>query len=269
MGIVVSSCQTRNISWRGVTRLNAICVLISSLQHLWPPENKGVRRFSFFHSLSWLSGCVCLLLCSTVSFPGFSHSNFCVPICSTCTARFPGRILSSTQKLFSSCVMTETDLQSHKWVGYLFPHTFLSRCPGGQPAVFLGKWRAGGGVTMAQMKLVIFLSKSFHFSPFLSLSSGPLSIQTVYLGQPSSFMCTTPRQSGWTSRRGESRWLRGPTPSLRTHTILYSPLSYLLLHSNRQTNVPWKFTLGGKGRWQRLRDGASYVKAWCFIYLFF
>lgn len=113
------------------------------------------------------------------------------------------------------------------------------------------------------MKLVIFLPPHlFIFPPFLPLSSGPLSIQTVYLGQASSFMCTTPRQSGWTERRGESRWLRGPALSLRTHTILYSPLSYLLLHSNRQTNVPWKFTLGVKGRWQRLRDAGSYVKAW-------
>lgn len=56
--------------------------------------------------------------------------------------------------------------------------------------------------------------------------------------------------------------MRGPTLSRRTHTILYSPLSYLLLHSNRQTNVPWKFTLGVKGRWQQLRDGGSAVKAW-------
>lgn len=204
MGIVVSSCQACNISWHGVTRLNAICVLISILQHLWPPENRGVRWFSFFHSLSWLPGCACLLICSTVPFPVFSHSNFCVPICSTCMARFPGRILSSTQRLYSSCVMTETDLQSHKWVGYLFLHTFLSRRLQTQvynmPACCLFK-KIGGGeslVTMAQMKLVIFLSTSFHFSPFLSLSSGPLSIQTVYLGQASSFMCTTPRQSGWT-----------------------------------------------------------------------
>lgn len=66
MGIVVSSSQTCNISWHGVTRLNAICVLISSLGHLWPPENRDVRWFSFFHSLSWLPGCACLLICTTV-----------------------------------------------------------------------------------------------------------------------------------------------------------------------------------------------------------
>lgn len=150
MGIVVSSCQTCNICWHGVTRLNAICVLISSLQHLWPPENSGVGRFSSFHSLSWLPGCACLFLCSTVPFPVFSPSNFCVPLCPTCMARFPGRILSSTQRLYSSCVMTMTDLQSRKWVGYLFLRTFMSRCLGTQvynmPAYCLFRKMEGGSL---------------------------------------------------------------------------------------------------------------------------
>lgn len=61
MGIVVSSSQTCNICWHGVTRLNAICVLISSLQHLWPPENRGVRWFSIF-SFSFLASRLCLSL---------------------------------------------------------------------------------------------------------------------------------------------------------------------------------------------------------------
>lgn len=207
MGIVVSSWQTSNISWHGVTRLNAICVLISSLQHLWPPENRGVRWFSFSLSLSVFPGCACLLICSTVSFPVFSHPDCCVPICFTCMARFPGRIPSSTRRLYasllylclSSCVMT--NLQSHKWVSYLFLHTFLSRRLETQvysmPACLFRKM-GKKTVTMAQMKLVIFLSTSFHSPPLLSLSSGPLSIQAVYLGQASSFMCTTPRQSEWT-----------------------------------------------------------------------
>lgn len=79
MGIVVSSRQTSNISWHGVTRLNAICVLISSLQHLWPRENRGVRWFSFFHSLALFPGWACLLICCTVPFPVFSHSKFLCP----------------------------------------------------------------------------------------------------------------------------------------------------------------------------------------------
>lgn len=50
MGIVVSSRQASNIFWHGVTCLNAICVLISSLQQPRPLERKGVRWFSPFHS---------------------------------------------------------------------------------------------------------------------------------------------------------------------------------------------------------------------------
>lgn len=50
MGIVVSSQQASNIFWHSVTCLNAICVLISSLQRPWPLEKRGVRWFSLFHS---------------------------------------------------------------------------------------------------------------------------------------------------------------------------------------------------------------------------
>lgn len=92
MGIVVSSWRTSNISWHGVTRLNAIWVLISSLQHLWPRENGGVRWFSFFHSLALFPGCACLLICCIISLPAFSHSSFCVLCCFACVATFPGRI---------------------------------------------------------------------------------------------------------------------------------------------------------------------------------
>lgn len=92
MGIVVSSWRTSNISWHGVTRLNAICVLISSLQHLWPRENAGVRWFSFSLSLALFPGCACLLICCIIPLPVFSHASFCVLFCFACVARFPGRI---------------------------------------------------------------------------------------------------------------------------------------------------------------------------------
>lgn len=84
MGIVVSSWQTSNITWHSVTRLNAICVLISSLQHLWPQENTGARWFSPSHSLSSSPGCACFLICSAAPFHVFSLS---VPICSTSWGR--------------------------------------------------------------------------------------------------------------------------------------------------------------------------------------
>lgn len=45
MGIVVSSRQASNIFWHSVTCLNAICVLISSLQRPQPQERRGVRWF--------------------------------------------------------------------------------------------------------------------------------------------------------------------------------------------------------------------------------
>lgn len=75
MGIVVSSRQASNIFWHSVTRLNAICVLISSLQRPWPLEKRGVRWFSLFHSpassfLSLLS----LLHNMQFLFLVFSHS---------------------------------------------------------------------------------------------------------------------------------------------------------------------------------------------------
>lgn len=46
MVVVVSSWQASNIIWHLLTRLNAICVLISSLQQPRPLESWGVRWFS-------------------------------------------------------------------------------------------------------------------------------------------------------------------------------------------------------------------------------
>lgn len=46
MLVVVSSWQASNIIWHLLTRLNAICVLISSLQQPRPLESWGVRWFS-------------------------------------------------------------------------------------------------------------------------------------------------------------------------------------------------------------------------------
>lgn len=75
MGIVVSSRQASNIFWHSVTRLNAICVLISSLQPPRPLEERGVRWFSLFHSLlclsSFLNTISSLLLSHSLSFCSF------------------------------------------------------------------------------------------------------------------------------------------------------------------------------------------------------
>ncbi len=68
MGIVVSSRQASNIFWHSVTRLNAICVLISSLQRLWPLEKRGVRWFSLSHSSA------SSFLCLQFSLSSFSSS---------------------------------------------------------------------------------------------------------------------------------------------------------------------------------------------------
>lgn len=87
----------------------------------------------------------------------------------------------------------------------------------------------------------------FPFLAFFELGSAEHPVCcSVYLGQESSFMYMTPRQSRWTERKDEGRWWRTPTRSLWGHAPLSSfffPLTYLWMHSNRLTNVPWKFTL--------------------------
>ena len=69
----------------------------------------------------------------------------------------------------------------------------------------------------------------------------------------------TYRQSGRTERGDEGRWWRTPAPGLWGQALL-SPLSlspprlsytFSLLHSNRLTNVPWKFTLDAGSRESR------------------
>lgn len=71
MGIVVSSRQASNIFWHSVTRLNAICVLISSLQRPWPLEKRGVRWFSLFHSPA--SSFLCLPFSLSLPFSSSQH----------------------------------------------------------------------------------------------------------------------------------------------------------------------------------------------------
>lgn len=73
MGIVVSSRQTSNNFWHSVTCLNAICVLISSLQRPWPLEEKGVRWFSPFPSP-----------CLVPSSSGSSLISFSLPLLAPC-----------------------------------------------------------------------------------------------------------------------------------------------------------------------------------------
>lgn len=68
MGIVVSSRQASNIFWHSVTCLNAICVLISSLQQPWPLEKK--RCELIFPSLF---PCLVFFICGSLSLP-FSSS---------------------------------------------------------------------------------------------------------------------------------------------------------------------------------------------------
>lgn len=159
----------------------------------------------------------------TVSFllsPCSHILNFCVPICFACTARFPGRIPPPVRK---GCMHHLCTLVCH-----LVPRQrqICSRtngsatcssahfCPGrletrvyNMAACCLFRKMEGGKVSgnNGTNETCHFSLHIFSFFLLLSLSSGPLSIQTVYLGQASSFMCTTPRQSEWTLRRGEGR----------------------------------------------------------------
>lgn len=67
MGVVVSSWQASNIIWHLLTRLNAICVLISSLQQPCPLESEGASWFFFFHFLSFHTCSDTLLLAEALS----------------------------------------------------------------------------------------------------------------------------------------------------------------------------------------------------------
>lgn len=146
--------------------------------------------------------------------PCCSHSNFCVPLCSTLYGQISREdSLQYAETVFILCrdrdrTCSHANGSATCSSTRFRPGALSLRCTTCQPAVFLGKWRRGGrrSDNNGTNETCHFSpSTSFHFPPFLPLSSGPLSIQTVYLGQASSFMCTTPRQSGWTERRGESR----------------------------------------------------------------
>lgn len=142
MGIVVSSRQACNIFWHSVTHLNAICVLISSLQRLRPPEKRGVRWFSLFRSPAPFfppsADLSVLVITYYFCLPFLSLLVPCsgFPVYFSCIPRCPGRVastrheryLSSLCPCLSSRVMTETDPQAYKCVDYLFIRTFLCLC---------------------------------------------------------------------------------------------------------------------------------------------
>lgn len=104
----------------------------------------------------------------------------------------------------------------------------------------------------------------FFFSTslqFLSLSFGPLSLHspTVFIWVRNHLSCIW-HLGKVDGQRGEMRAEDGErqlTVSGDMHSLLF-PLSYLLLHSNRLTNVPWKFTLdAGSGRSKRNEAAAE------------
>lgn len=84
---------------------------------------------------------------------GYTH-HFCTLVC---------RLVSRQRQICSHANGSATCSSTH-----FCPGALRLRCTTCQPAVSLGKWKGGGReeclVTMAQMKLVIFLSTSFHFS---------------------------------------------------------------------------------------------------------
>lgn len=259
MGIVVSSRRASNIFWHGVTRLNAICVLISSLQRPRPLEKRGVRWFSVFH-LCFVCGSLSLLLTTSppprhllflVVSPAFQgeflppDNRFCALVCHLVSRR--RRIRRQADRRLTTC----------------FIHTFLSGCLETQvfntPACFeanehLARWPQMNQLADVWVFFFFCLSSSliaasslFFFSPFIEL--GPTEHPDrcgVYLGQESSFMYMTPGQSRRTERVDEGRWWRTPTPrplGSRTTLPSFPSHTFFLLHCNRLTNVPWKFTL--------------------------
>lgn len=161
MGIVVSSRQASNIFWHSMTRLNAICVLISSLQQPWPLEKRGVRWFSLFHSPAQSSSLSLVLfyspsLIQTIQFYSFffSHSvSFglsCFTIyCSWITVSREDSLYQTKEVSIVFCALVCHLVSSHRPIhsqtervttcsSVLFcPSAWGLRCTTCQPAVFL------------------------------------------------------------------------------------------------------------------------------------
>lgn len=166
MGIVVSSRQASNIFWHSVTRLNAICVLISSLQPPRPLEERGVGWFPLFHSLL----CLWLSLSSFLNVTTYHFFSPLVPLLvlllffvslspSVVSTSVQGGFLSpDSGSIYLFCALVCHLVSKHRQIcsqtdrattcsSILFcPSASRPRCTTCQPAVFLrekkSKWTA-------------------------------------------------------------------------------------------------------------------------------
>lgn len=261
MGIVVSSRQASNIFWHGVTRLNAICVLISSLQRPWPLEGRGVRWFSLFHSPA--SSFLCLPL-SFSTFLVVTTCNFFSPflsllvlllfLASLCTSvvspgvrgGFPPPDAGGVYRFCALvCHPVSRQRQIHGRTDRSTTCSSIRFCPGAlrlrcttcQPAVSLreekSKWTASEIATNETTgRFHFFLSTSLQSPPSLSLSLGPLSIQTaaVFIWVRNHLSCIW-HLDKVDGQRGEMRADDGErqlTVSGDAHYSPLFPLSYLL-----------------------------------------
>lgn len=248
MGIVVCSRQVSNIFWHGVTRLNAICVLISSLQQLCPLERRGVRWFP--------PTLFCFLLC-LYSFCGSLFASI------SQHAMFFFSFLSSLFVLALSCFTVyfirrkDSFQQLNRHTG---DHSFMYFCLSTldqsvqwMPTCcrFDNKWNNWEVSSFCPNS---YVSSSFYFP---ILSSGPLRIEpaAVFIWVRNHLMYMTPGQNWQTEREDEGRWWRTPTHCLWRQTplsFLFQPSLYYILIGwlMYRGNPLWMQNAGGfiKGR---------------------
>lgn len=296
MGIVVSSRQACNIFWHSVTRLNAICVLISSLQRLRPLEKRGVRWFSFFHSPAWFFPSVCRSLRPRYNAPLLSPLSF-----ATCPLFWIPCLLHLYPRVSREDSFHQTEALSIVFVplSVISCHdrdrsTGIQMCrlpvhphiavpvpwdSGVHHASLLSfyerkksKWAASERATNETAGRCLFF---FFLTPrlccsflsfLLSLRSGPLSIQSaaVFIWVRNHLSCIWHLDKVG-ARRGKMRaddgerqlTVSGDMRRSPFSFFFFPPLSYLRLHSNRLTNVPWTFTLDTGSRRSERRLGAA------------